>query len=48
LLRGQGRPNDAREVLDPVYGWFAQGFHTLDLTEAKTLLDKSWLRDPRA
>jgi predicted ATPase len=35
----QGRPEQARELLAPVYGWFAEGFDTLDLKEAKALLD---------
>jgi hypothetical protein len=26
-------------VLAPVYGWFTEGFDTLDLKEAKALLD---------
>jgi hypothetical protein len=26
--------------LAPVYGWFTEGFDTLDLTEAKALLDE--------
>ena len=30
----------ARELLAPVYGWFTEGFDTLDLKEAKTLLDE--------
>jgi hypothetical protein len=29
-----------RELLAPVYGWFTQGFDTLDLKEAKALLDE--------
>jgi hypothetical protein len=29
----------ARELHPPVYGWFTEGFDTLDLKEAKTLLD---------
>jgi hypothetical protein len=28
----------ARDLLAPVYGWFTEGFDTLDLKEAKTLL----------
>ena len=28
----------ARELLAPVYGWFTEGFDTLDLKEAKALL----------
>jgi predicted ATPase/class 3 adenylate cyclase len=35
----QGRPQKARELLAPVYGWFTEGFDTLDLREAKALLD---------
>jgi len=37
--RFQGKPQQARELLAPVYGWFTEGFDTLDLKEAKTLLD---------
>jgi predicted ATPase len=29
----------ARELLAPVCGWFTEGFDTLDLKEAKALLD---------
>ena len=32
-------PQQARELLAPVYGWFTEGFDTLDLKEAKALLD---------
>ncbi|HEV2547853.1 MAG TPA: adenylate/guanylate cyclase domain-containing protein [Stellaceae bacterium] len=35
----QGRWAEARDLLAPVYGWFTEGFDTLDLKEAKTLLD---------
>jgi predicted ATPase len=38
LWREQGR-DEARELLAPVYGWFTEGFDTLDLKEAKALLD---------
>jgi predicted ATPase len=38
--RDQGKRNEARDLLSPVYGWFAEGFETLDLKEAKTLLDE--------
>ena len=34
-------PQRARELLAPVYGWFTEGFDTLDLKEAKALLDES-------
>ena len=30
----------ARDLLAPVYGWFTEGFDTLDLKEAKALLDE--------
>ncbi len=39
LLCAQGRPQAAREILHPAYGWFTAGFDTLDLREAKALLD---------
>ena len=39
LWRGQGNPQQARELLAPIYGWFTEGFDTLDLKEAKVLLD---------
>jgi len=39
LWRGQGKRDAARDLLAPVYGWFTEGFDTLDLTEAKALLD---------
>ena len=35
-----GKPQEARELLAPVYGWFTEGFDTLDLKEAKALLDE--------
>ena len=40
LWRDQGKPAAARELLAPVYGWFTEGFDTLDLKEAKALLDE--------
>jgi predicted ATPase len=39
LWRDQGKRQQARDLLAPVYGWFTEGFDTLDLKEAKTLLD---------
>ena len=39
LWRDQGRGDDARNLLAPVYGWFREGFATLDLQLAKELLD---------
>ena len=40
LWRNQGKRDAARELLAPVYGWFTEGFDTLDLKEAKALLDE--------
>ena len=40
LWRDQGRRDEARELLAPVYGWFTEGFQTRDLREARTLLDE--------
>jgi predicted ATPase len=39
LWRDQGRRTEARELLAPVYDWFTEGFDTLDLKQARTLLD---------
>ena len=39
LWRDQGNRDEARDLLAPVYGWFTEGFDTLDLKEAKALLD---------
>ena len=38
LWRDQGKLDEARELLAPVYGWFTEGFDTLDLKQAKALL----------
>ena len=38
-LRDQGKPQQARELLAPVYGWFTEGFDTRDLKDAKALVD---------
>jgi predicted ATPase len=40
LWRDQGKRDKARELLAPVYGWFTEGFDTLDLKEAKALLEE--------
>jgi predicted ATPase len=39
LWRDQGKMREAHDLLAPVYGWFTEGFETLDLKEAKALLD---------
>ena len=38
LSRDKGENTEARDVLEPVYAWFTEGFTTPDLLEAKTLL----------
>jgi predicted ATPase len=40
LWRDQGKVQQARELLAPVYQWFTEGFDTRDLKEAKALLDE--------
>jgi predicted ATPase len=39
LWRDQGRRQQARDLLSPAYGWFTEGFDTLDMKNAKVLLD---------
>jgi class 3 adenylate cyclase/predicted ATPase len=39
LWRDQGKRQQARDLLAPIYDWFTEGFDTLDLRESKTLLD---------
>ena len=39
LRRDQGKRGEARALLAPIYGCFTEGFDTLDLKEAKVLLD---------
>jgi predicted ATPase len=38
LWQQQGKRDEARALLTPVYGWFTEGFDTADLQEAKALL----------
>jgi predicted ATPase len=40
LWRDQGRRDEARDLLAPVYGWFTEGFDTPDLKQAKALRDE--------
>jgi predicted ATPase len=40
LWRDQGKRDEAHDLLAPVYGWFTEGFDTLDLREARALLDE--------
>ena len=39
LLQSQSRNEEARSLLASIYRWFTEGFDTLDLKEAKALLD---------
>jgi class 3 adenylate cyclase/predicted ATPase len=39
LWNDKGKRAEARDLLAPAYGWFTEGFDTLDLKEAKALLD---------
>jgi predicted ATPase len=40
LWRDQGKRQQAHDLLAPVYSWFTEGFDTLDLKEAKGLLEQ--------
>jgi class 3 adenylate cyclase/predicted ATPase len=40
LWRDQGKRDEARDLLAPIYGWFTEGFDTRDLKEAKGLLEE--------
>ena len=40
LWRDQAKRQQAHDLLTPVYGWFTEGFDTLDLKEAKALLEQ--------
>ena len=40
LWQNGGRPEQARALLSPIYNWFTEGFDTLDLKEAKALLEQ--------
>jgi predicted ATPase len=39
LWQQQGKRDEARELLAPIYGWFTKGFDTADLQEARALLE---------
>jgi predicted ATPase len=38
LWRQQGKQAEAQALQAPVYGWFTEGFDTVDLQEARALL----------
>jgi class 3 adenylate cyclase/predicted ATPase len=40
LWRDQGKQDEARELLAPIFGWFTEGFDMTDLIEAKTVLEE--------
>ena len=40
LWQQQGKDADARDLLAPIYGWFTEGFETVDLQEAQVLLEQ--------
>ena len=40
LWQQQGKRQEARDLLAPIYGWFTEGFDTADLQEAKALLEE--------
>jgi predicted ATPase len=40
LWRQQGKRAAARDFLEPIYGWFTEGFETADLQEARALLEE--------
>jgi predicted ATPase len=40
LWQSKGKREEARRLLAEIYGWFTEGFDTLDLQEAKALLEK--------
>jgi predicted ATPase len=43
LWQQQGKRAEARDLLAPIYGWFTEGFDTVDLQEAKALLEELWV-----
>jgi predicted ATPase len=40
LWQQQGKRDEPRQLLVPIYGWFTEGFDTADLQEAKVLLEE--------
>ena len=40
LWQGQGKAREARDLLEPIYSWFTEGFDTADLKDAKALLEE--------
>ena len=40
LWRDQGKFSEARDLIAPIYGWFNEGFETVDLAQANALLSE--------
>jgi adenylate cyclase len=40
LLKKQGKKDEAKKLLEDIYGWFSEGFDTPDLKEAKSLIEE--------
>jgi predicted ATPase len=40
LRINQGDQQEARDLLASIYGWFTEGFETVDLKDAKALLQE--------
>jgi len=40
LWRQQGKEDEAHKSLAEIYDWFTEGFDTVDLQEAKALLEE--------
>jgi predicted ATPase len=40
LWQAQGKQEQARQILAEIHNWFAEGFDTVDLREAKALLEQ--------
>ena len=47
LWQQQGKRDEARELLTPMYGWFTEGFDTADLQEANALLEELAVEGPQ-
>ena len=40
LLQERGKNEEAHAMLSEIYGWFAEGFDTADLRDAKALMEE--------
>ena len=40
LCLDQGKRREARDLFDPIYNWFTEGFEAPDLKDARALLDE--------